>query len=388
MMRFDRLKIGWLICGALPLLGTEGCRYIPLYQDPTVHEVSSRPPLALYTVEWWLPLVRRGSWEYLPREVASPAADPETGRVIVLTRDGTVRAISESGQLEWTFQTEGHFAVGARVQQGMAYVPGGDGFLYALHADSGELAWKYDAGEELVTQPLLASGNILVCTVNDILLAIDAASGKQRWRYRRESVTGFTVRGASTPKVHQGVAYVGFSDGYLVAVSLEDGSVKWQRALSTPAKQFMDVDTSPVLDSEGRLFAASYKDGIYALDADNGSIQWHTARAGVTSLLLRGPVLFAAGDQEVGALHEETGRPVWSLNLGSRAAQAPVLAAGLLVVPTAGPLIFVDPATGRPRSYWNPGKGVSATPLWNRSRLFVLSNLGYLYAMRLHGRGG
>jgi outer membrane protein assembly factor BamB len=235
---------------------------------------------------------------------------------------------------------------------------------------------------------LLASGSILVATQNDALLAIDPASGKQRWRYRRESVTGFTVRGASTPKVHQGVAFIGFSDGYLVALAIEDGTVKWERALSTPSKQFMDVDTSPVLDEEGRLFAASYKDGIYALDSQSGAVQWHTARSGVTSLLLRGPVLFAAGDQQVGALHEETGRSVWSFNLGSRAAQAPVLAAGLLVVPTSGPLIFVDPATGRARSYWNPGKGVSATPLWSHSRLYVLSNLGFLYAMRLHGRGG
>lgn len=387
-MRAATRRLGWLICAAMSVLGAEGCRYIPLYQDPTMHQQSSRPPRALYSVDWWLPLVPRGSFEYLPRELATPAADPETGQLIVLTRDGMVRALSEDGQLEWTYQTGGHFAVGARVEGGMVYVPGGDGFLYALHSDSGRLAWKYEAGDELVTQPLVASGSVLVCTQNDVLLAIDMATGTQRWRYRRESVTGFTIKGASTPKVHQDVVYVGFSDGYLVALSLQDGIAKWERALSTPAKQFMDVDTSPVLDPEGRLFAASYKDGIYALDAQTGSTQWHTARAGVTSLILRGQVLFAAGDQQVGALHQETGRPVWSLNLGSRAAQPPVLAAGLLVVPTTGPLVFVDPATGRARSYWNPGKGVSATPLWSHSRLFILSNLGYLYAMRLHGGGG
>jgi len=38
---------------ALLLAGTAGCKSkrIPLYQDPTQHEISSRPPLALYTID-------------------------------------------------------------------------------------------------------------------------------------------------------------------------------------------------------------------------------------------------------------------------------------------------------------------------------------------------
>ncbi len=346
------------------------------------------PPLALYTVEWWVPLVLPPPWEYLPREFAGPAADPSGGPIIVLTRDRFVRAVSEDGKLAWSFQTGGHFNASAAVSDGIAYVPGGDGTLYALRADSGQLVWSYQVGEELMTTPVLSSGKVLVATQNDTLLAVDQKTGSRLWRYRRDTSGGFSVRGAAGPKVRQGLVYTGFSDGAVVALGLEDGNLKWEKALSTPSKQFTDVDTTPVFDEAGRLFAASYKDGIYALEPDSGAIEWHTVRSGITNLVLRGNVLFAGGDQRIGALLGDTGRSVWSLDLGTRIARTPVLARGMMIVPTTGPLVFVDPATGRPRSYWNPGKGVSATPLWSRSRLYVLSNLGYLYAMRLHGRGG
>jgi len=387
MKRWLRTIAG--ICGTALLVLPGACGHrIPLHADPTSNEKSTLPPLSLYTIEWWVPLVLPTAWEYLPREFAGPASDPSGGNIIVLTRDKYVRAVSEEGKVQWIFQTGGRFNASAAVSEGIAYVPGGDGVLYALRANSGELVWKYAAGDELMTTPSIASGKVLVATQGDALIAVDQKTGNQLWRYRRDSSSSFSVRGAAAPKVRDGVVYIGFSDGALVALRLDDGVVKWEKALSSPAKQFTDVDTTPVFDQTGRLFAASYKDGIYALEPGSGAIEWHTTRPGITNLVLRGEVLFAGGDQQVGALFGDNGQSVWSLDLAQRAAQTPVLARGLLIVPTTGPLLFVDPVTGRPRSFWNPGKGVSATPLWSHSRLYVLSNLGYLYSMRLHGRGG
>jgi outer membrane protein assembly factor BamB len=360
----------------------------PFDVKPSGLKTSGRPPVALYAIEWWVPLVLPPAWEYLPREPAPPAADPEGGRIIVLTRDKMVRAITVDGhQIEWSFATRGGFTAAALVSDGVVYVPGGDGILYALQADSGQLLWTYDVGEPLIATPAVALGKVLAASENDAIVAVDAKTGKLEWRYRREVAPGFTIRGGAAPRVDGELAYVGFSDGYLVALAIGNGTVKWERALSTPGKQFLDVDTTPVLDGLGRVFAASYKDGIYALESESGSIHWHTARPGVTNLILKGAMLFAAGDQEVEALVEESGRPVWSYDLGTKAANAPVLAQGVLVVPTGQSLIFLDATSGKPRSFWNPGKGVTATPLWDRSRLYVLSNLGYLYAMRFIDRG-
>ena len=66
---------------------------------------------------------------------------------------------------------------------------------------------------------------------------------------------------------------------------------------------------------------------------------------------------------------------------------APLLARGQLVVPTATGLIFVDPSSGFAKLGWNPGRGVTATPAQDGRRLYVLSNLGTLFALHLYGSG-
>jgi len=352
------------------------------------HQKVERPPLALYTVDWWRPLVLPSAWEYLPREPAAPAADADGSRIIVLTHDKMARAVSmDVGRVEWSFTTRGPFIASALIHEAVVYVPGGDGTLYALEADSGQLLWSYDMGEPLVATPAFALGKILAPTEDDAVVAVEARTGKLAWRYRREGSPGYTVHGAASPRIDGQLAYIGFSDGALVALNVADGSVKWERALSTPGKQFLDVDTTPVLDAAGRLFAASYKDGIYALERTTGLVQWHTARPGVTDLLLKGRMLIAAGDGEVEALLSESGRSLWAYPLRNKAAGPPVAARGLLIVPTGEALVFLDASSGKARSFWNPGKGVTASPLWNRSELYVLSNLGFLYAMHLTGTG-
>lgn len=373
---------------AIALALAAGCHSVPLSGDPTARDRRGEVP-ALFSIDWWVPLVSAPMLEFAPRELAAPAIDARTGRVFVTTRDGYVRALSPvDGRVEWEFKTGAPFSAGPAVREGVVYVPGGDGTLYALGAEQGKLRWKYDAGEELATTPVWASGKVLVATHNDLLFAVDAADGRWLWGYRRDPPSGFTVRGAAAPKVETGLAYVGFSDGFVVAIDLSDGTMKWERSLSTPAKQFLDVDSTPVLDDSGRVYVASYKDGIYALSQETGEVEWHTARAGVTSLIPQGGLLFASGDGRVSALRAEDGREQWSLSIDGKAGRVPLFARGLLLVPTANALLFVDPTTGRVRTAWDPGRGVSATPVSSEGRLYVLSNLGYVYAMRLSGGRG
>ncbi|MFL5318421.1 MAG: PQQ-binding-like beta-propeller repeat protein [Myxococcaceae bacterium] len=378
------------VIAALPILF--GCASVPLYSDPTSNEKGRPLPIQVYDVDWTVKLVPDQFWEYAPREPASPSVDPETGRIIALTRDGYVRSLSPEGKIEWEFKASMPFNAAALVHDGVVYVAGADGFLYALNGRTlnkdGELLWKYKAGEELATTPVFANGKILVASETDVLYALDAKTGKWLWQARRDMPSGFTIRGTATPRVTMGVVYMGWADGTLTALDLNDGTTKWEKELASAAAQFADVDTSPVVDDSGTVYAASYKDGIYALSADNGDLLWHTVAQGLTSLVSRGDVLFGAGDGKVVAIHAKTGQTLWTLEIGNRYARMPLLVKGLLIVPTNGALIFVDPVTGHSRVSWDPGKGVSATPVWADSRLYVLSNLGHLYALDLIGRHG
>jgi outer membrane protein assembly factor BamB len=395
-----------------------GCR-TPALVDPLGGRAAPPRSQALFSVDWWtslvvsspaarLPELPRGDlkvseaapaaasfsearlalWDYAPREPASPALDPATGRLIVLTRDGQVRAVGEGGEVAWAFQTRGAFGGGPTVHEGIVYVPGGDGVLYAADVKTGALKWTYEAKEELATSPVVASGKVLVASQSDVVFAVDAATGEWSWQYRRDTPSGFTIRGAARPAVRDGVAYAGFSDGYLVALRVEDGTVKWERSLVAKAGgQYVDVDTSPVLDDAGKVYAASYKDGLYALDAETGAVRWHAAVAGAVGLLAAGEMIFTAGDQHIGAHDASTGRQHWTAALPDRAARPPALVRGYLLVPVDTALLFVDPVSGLRELSWDPGQGVTATPLVRGPHAYVLSNLGYLYALNL-GRSG
>ncbi|WP_224248301.1 outer membrane protein assembly factor BamB family protein [Hyalangium gracile] len=373
------------VVGAVGLLG--GCSSVSLFGNPVSSEVR-QAPASFFEVNWWTPLVEPPSWEYAPREFATPAVDPDSGRIITLTRDGIIRGVAPGGQVDWSFKTANRFSAGALVHEGIAYVPGGDGNLYALDARTGELKWKYEAGESLATTPVLAGSLVLVASEADTLFAVDVETGKWAWQYRRDQPSGFTIHGTSSPLVKGDTVYLGFSDGYLVALDAKGGTTKWEKSLAGGASEYLDVDTQPVVDDAGRLYVASYQGGLYALEAETGDVEWSSSVAGITSLLARGEIVFATGNGRVDAYLGETGRLLWSHNLGERAGRRPVLARGMLLVPNQRALLFVDPKTGQSRLAWNPGDGISAAPTVAGSTAYVLSNNGYLYELRLQGGGG
>jgi len=373
----------WSLLAAVLLAG---CLQRPVRKD--MGGVRAAPPVqrAVYSVDWWTQLVPEQFLEYGPRELASPALDPESGRVIVGTRDGKLRSVGEGGKVAWTFTTRGPFESAATVQDGVVYSACADGLLYALNAKTGNLQWQYDAKEELATQPVIANGKVLVAAQSDVLLALDAKTGKWLWQYRRDTPSGFTIRGASRPAVRNGVAFVGFSDGQLVALHADDGSVKWERSLSKPG-QYVDVDTSPVLDDAGRVYAASYKDGLYALDAETGAVKWQAPQAGLAHLSAAGDLIVGSGDEEVVAFDKVGGKTVWTLAVKNTDARSVAMARGFLLVPAHRALLFVNPVNGHTEITWDPGEGVSATPLIRGPHMYVLSNMGFLYAFRFNRSG-
>jgi outer membrane protein assembly factor BamB len=371
--------------GAVGLLGA--CGAVPIHVNPVSSELR-QPPSRFFEVEWWTPLVEPPAWEYAPREFATPAVDPDSGRIIAVTRDGMIRGVGPGGKVEWSVKTANRFAAGPLVHEGIAYVPGGDGVLYALDARSGKLKWKYEAGESLATVPVMAGKLVLVASQADTLYAVDSETGKWAWQYRRDPPSGFTIHGTSTPLVKDSTVYLGFSDGYLAALDAVGGTAKWEKSLAGGASEYLDVDTSPVVDEAGRLYVASYQGGLYCLNADTGEVEWTSTAVGLTSLLTRGGILFAVGDGRVDAYLGETGKLLWSHSLEERAGQMPVLAHGMLLVPNQRSLLFMDLRTGKSRLAWNPGDGISAAPRVEGSTAYVLSNNGYLYALRLVGGGG
>ena len=81
-----------------------------------------------------------------------------------------------------------------------------------------------------------------------------------------------TILGASSPLVDGNEVLTGMSDGFLVALSVNDGQLKWERKLHQGTK-FTDVDAHPILEN-GIIYIPSYDGALYALKRTNGEVLW------------------------------------------------------------------------------------------------------------------
>ena len=232
-----------------------------------------------------------------------------------------------------------------------------------------------------------AAGSLFVSQL-DTVFALEPATGRWLWQYRRELPTGFTIRGTTGVRILGDQLIAGFADGTLAGLHASDGSLIWERRLGAEASGFTDVDATPVIGDDDRIYAAAVRGGVFCLDPVTGAIAWNTKVAGVTSLTAGGEIIYAAGDGLITALLRTDGRQLWSFKPKDLSAGQPVLAWGQLVVPTFDALSFIDPSSGQRTLVWNPGRGVSAPALSVGDRLYVLSNLGRLYALRLERADG
>ena len=222
--------------------------------------------------------------------------DPETERVIVATRDGHVRCLSPvDGKVEWEIFTPNRFWAGPKVEHGVVYIPGGDGVLYALKARTGETLWKYSAGEELRHHCGVGGWHGLHRLARrhpvrgrsadgQVALAVPPRSPGRLLGARRVDAGG--ARRRRLPGLRRRLG------GGAGREQWRDGEMGDASSATSGGNQFLDVDTPPVLDAAGHLYAASYKDGIACLDAKTGDLIGYSAHPGVTSLLPSGGVLF------------------------------------------------------------------------------------------------
>jgi alcohol dehydrogenase (cytochrome c) len=232
----------------------------------------------------------------------------------------------------WTFQhpiislvaslaTYG-FEAAPIVVDGVMYVSGFDGYVWALDAVTGRLLWQYQHSipvdvalccGNINRGVAVANGNVYLATLNAHLVALDARTGAKIW----EQVFGDMRAGESAtlaPLVVKDLVIVGASGGeygvrgHLDAFDARTGRRRWRRytvpkpgepgsetwpengAWATgggavwitgsydPELDLMYWGTAnpgPVFHGGGREGANLYTNSVIAVEPDQGTIRWH-----------------------------------------------------------------------------------------------------------------
>ncbi|HWE24040.1 MAG TPA: PQQ-binding-like beta-propeller repeat protein [Myxococcales bacterium] len=328
-------------------------------------------------------LVPQQELPFQPRQTATPVLDEPGSRLYVGTNDGYVRCRFH-GRTVWTWHAGGSVLAAPLLDRDTLYVSAADGRLSALNRITGDVRWVAELREELTTTPTLAGGNLYVMSSEESITAVDADTGKSVWKFHRDPPGGFTIRGNARPIVAHGSVFAGFADGSVAALGPSDGVAKWVRAVSGTG-DYLDVDDLAVPEADDRIYAASSKVGVVALDVATGNPVWTAPLPGANHLVVDGPRVYATGKSMLIAVARADGKPLWKMSLGNdHYATASAVTGGLILFAIErGPLVAVDALTGRMRGAFNPGSGFSAGPLVIPGAAFAISNAGVLFSLGL-----
>ena len=337
---------------------------------------------------WRTKLRSKTHWSFKPLEYSAPVYVEASNSLIVGTTNGDlVRMNAGNGEVLWQVKLldrDGSVMpihADVTVAGNVVYVATLHGSVHAFKLSDGASLWEYRAEDAVEGAVVFAEGRLLFTDAREILHTLDATTGKLLWRYQRPTPESFTIKGGGVPVVASGSVFCGFADGTLAALQLDSGEVLWTVALGGDATEFMDVDLPVILDGAS-LYATSYSGGIHAINPVDGSIQWTAPVASVSSVIMRGDVLYAASAQgRVVALQKKDRQPIWSFKYKS---QTPVHVREhgpyLFVSTSDGPLSILDRTSGYPLSDWSPSEGFMAPVLFTQNTGYAFSNGGYMYS--------
>lgn len=326
--------------------------------------------------------------EIAPEEWTVPFVSKDGYRVFAGVRTGVLEARNaRSGARLWRRLDMGAIGYAMFEFEGLLMV-GSDSALVAIDQQAGETRWTVDINGR-IGGPVARAGPLVILPVRpNAFVAVDLEKQAVVWRVNRPTPDGITVRGQAGARVDakRKRVYVGFSDGALLALSIEEGRTVWSVMLGKTAEFFADVDTTPLLVDDGRgVLAASYNGGLSRLDPDDGSVVYTqpiTRLIGLTGGR-SGTAIATHGDGGVMGIETGTGVVRWRYRAKRGAPTKPrLIGEGLVVVGFArSPVAILRVGNGRPVQLISPGAGVSVPPFVRRDFLAIMTNEGALLAL-------
>jgi outer membrane protein assembly factor BamB len=224
----------------------------------------------------------------------------------------TLRASDGTRLWQHTIDVD-HFPSTILAANGIAYVAAEYERITALRESDGSQLWQDDASSAPPSTPLSMSlGNGLVYASADQTTALRASDGAVLWH--------FAGRGPSV--VGHDVVYVSASNqSQLVALRASDGSQLWHWPLPSSEPYTLTLAQGMIYAGPGggtlglaldRTHVDTYKDDLYALKSEDGSLLWHQPLETSRSLLgVSGLTVYTLAPDALDAWQTSNGTHLW-----------------------------------------------------------------------------
>lgn len=268
-----------------------------------------------------------------------------------------------------------------------------NGQLTALDLATGKQLWSVALGDTSdnkygLDNSLLVSGGsvIVVFQGGEMYIAsYDVETGKQRWKTKR---TGSTWSSPILYQTRSGKDWVAlFSDPAVTAWDVQTGKQVWNTSVITENPQYC-VGPSPVF-ADNRIFVNYEKNGVFALDAETGTVIWHLKKlpddgdfSASSSMTTDGKFLYQFVKSMLTVMDAATGKVVKQQELDGTSSDASPLLVGKNLYLTCGSSFLVVSAGTNPvkAGEGSLAESVDATPAFASGSLYFRTEKA-LYAI-------
>jgi outer membrane protein assembly factor BamB len=240
-----------------------------------------------------------------------------------LTRDaiygasgkGTLTRLDRAtGKQVWRIETGITVSGGVGSGEGLVVIGSNKGDVLA-YDENGKLRWKSKASSEVLSAPQVVEGVVIVRSGDGRIAGLNATDGKRIWLYER-STPALVVRSHAGVTLQRGDAFAGFAGGTLVALSVKDGSVKWESMVSQPRgntelERISDITSNPAADDE-QVCAIAFQGRVTCVDVAQGITMWDRDISSDKGMTLLHKYLYLSDvNGYVIALDKTSGSQVW-----------------------------------------------------------------------------
>ncbi len=207
-------------------------------------------------------------WGHISDEVvrSSPSIGTD-GSVYFGDYNGVFFGFNADGSSLWSVTySRFKYASPAIDADGTIYVGGEDKEFRAINPADGSLIWAFETTNAIRTSSAIDSEGNIYFTDNAILYAL-SADGTEKWRQEYGVYTACGIAMDESAKT----IYVSDRDLHLFAISMEDGSVKWNN--STAATDNTELG-GPAVGPDGTIYLGGEDSKMVAYNAEDGSVKW------------------------------------------------------------------------------------------------------------------
>ncbi len=263
---------------------------------------------------------------------------------------------------------------------GIVYLGAGDGRFHAVQGKDGTALWVWPGTTPIDGRAALDDVAAYFLDTRANLVALDRKTGGFRWRLalHNEFLAGSSVpdnptfnHRAASPLVHEGVLYIGSSDGGLYAIDPQAGAILWRHDARAP------IYSGVALHGPDTLMFGTMDGSVVLLDrrTRRETIRVQTGGAVVTTpVIAHGRLIAGSRDYLLHAFDATRGTPAWKFSYWfSWIESTPSVHDGLLYLGGSdfARVSAIDPVSGRAR--WSTiVHGLSwGTPLVTERHVFA-----------------